>query len=164
VIEREIMVRVCIEVDDVQSSPSPMIRFVPKMGPVREQSGPVTKSPQFARPFKVRNLLMALTLTATQFSKLSIAPKDRKGNPAKLDGVPEWATDNSEILTITPSADGLSCDVTAVGMIGTANVQVTGDADVGSGVTPIIGTLEVEVIAGNAITVDIDPGTPTEQP
>ena len=107
---------------------------------------------------------MAFSMTATQQVDLTIAPKDKKGKPAALDGVPVWATDNTDVLALTPSADGLTCTIVAVGMVGTANVQVTGDADLGSGVAPLIGTLAVTVTPGQAVTIDITPGTPSEQP
>jgi hypothetical protein len=108
--------------------------------------------------------MAAVQITATQDLPVAIKLADRKGNPGTPDGVPEWATDNTDVLALTPAADGLSCTVSAVGMLGTATVQVTADAEFGSGVTAVIGTLEVEVTPGKATVVTIEPGTPTEQP
>lgn len=141
------------------------VRFVPKLGPFREASAHVVPTPQYARfPLLGGDLMAAVTMTATQEFECTISPVDKKGNPATLDGVPEWLTDNPAVLALTPAADGLSCKVTAVGMIGVANVQVTGDADMGAGSTPIIGTIDCEVTAGQAIMINITPGAPSEQP
>jgi hypothetical protein len=107
---------------------------------------------------------VANTLTVTQKVPVSVEFKDAKGNPAKVDGTPAWLTDNPNILQLTPSADGLSCDVQAVGVIGKANVQVTADADLGSGVENIIGTAEIEVVGGKATLVNLTVGTPVEVP
>lgn len=107
---------------------------------------------------------MAFDLTDTQEVLVSVDLKTKRGNPAKVDGVPEWSTDNTEVLALTPAADGLSCTVSAVGPLGTANVTLKADADLGAGVTPIFGVLEVNVTAGQATVVTLKPGAPTEQP
>lgn len=107
---------------------------------------------------------LVMQITATQQFDVSFAVTDKKGNPAGVDGVPEWLTDNSDLLTVTPSADGMSCTVVASGVLGSGRVQVNIDADLGDGVTPIIGTLDVEVVAGNASVVTLTPGPVTEQP
>jgi hypothetical protein len=109
---------------------------------------------------------MALILTATQQCQLSIAVVDAKGNPAPVEGIPEWASSEPAFATVTPAADGMSALVKAVGPITTAPVQVnvTADADLGAGTTPIVGLLEVSVVAGQAVSVGITAGTPEEQP
>ncbi len=106
---------------------------------------------------------MALTMTVSKQAVASVKFLDKKGNPAPVDGPPTWTTDNSDVLALTPAADGLSCLIVAVGQIGTGNVQVSADADLGAGVTPIIGTLACTITGGTATTVTIDVGAPTEQ-
>ena len=106
---------------------------------------------------------MAFEMTNTQQVELKIEPKNRLGKPAQLDGAPAWATDNSDVIALTPAADGLSCVVAAAGVVGTATVQVTADADLSDGVRPIIGTIEVNITAGEAQTIEIVPGPATEQ-
>jgi hypothetical protein len=49
-----------------------------------------------------------IVLTATQQVQLSIAVVDRKGNPARVDGVPAWSVSDAAVLTVEPAADGLS--------------------------------------------------------
>ncbi len=107
---------------------------------------------------------MAFTLTDSQQVPVSVAITDKKGNPAKVDGVPVWQVDNPNVLALTPAADGMSCLVAAVGPLGTAKVSMTADADLGAGITEIIGVLDIEVTGGTATTVVLTPGTPTDQP
>ena len=108
--------------------------------------------------------MATLVLTDTQKADLSISPVDSKGNPAKLDGVPTWASSDATIVTVSGiSADGLSATVYATGPAGTATVAVSGDADLGAGVTTITGTLDVSVTGGAATAIAITAGTPTEQ-
>jgi hypothetical protein len=42
-------------------------------------------------------------------------------------------------------------------------ISVTADADLGAGVTPIAGTLDIEVVGDQAVSVGIVAGTPAEQ-
>jgi len=151
--------------DDCSPAHRPEERLV-IVGPVRElPAGPVPKTPQYRRwPLFVGEITMAFQLTATQQVDLTIAATDRRGNPAPVDGVPEWATDNSDVLALVPSADGMTCTVKATGVLGTGRVQMTADADRTDGVRQIIGTLDIEVVAGDAVQVALTPGAPTEQP
>lgn len=105
------------------------------------------------------NPTMSLILTDTQKVVLSIAPKSAAGNPAKVDGVPAWSATGDQ-LTLTPAADGMSCVVTTSGTLGTAQVSVTADADLGEGVKPIAGTLDIEVVAGEAVSLGISHAEP----
>lgn len=140
------------------------IRIVPFPGPVSEQLGPVVKTPQYQRPCRKGLLIMGFSMSDSQLMNLKVKFVDKKNNPAPVDGVPEWSVDNSEMLALTPAADGLSCVVSAVGPLGAANVTVKADADLGSGVTAIIGTAEIQITGGTATTISIDADAPTEQP
>ena len=106
---------------------------------------------------------MSLILTEDQKIGLSIAPKSKKGNPAKLDGVPVWESSDAAILGVTAAADGLSASVAAAGALGTAQVSVRGDADLGAGVREIIGMIDVEVVGGEATIIEIATGSPEPQ-
>lgn len=105
---------------------------------------------------------MAFALTSSQKTTVSVQFQDKKGHPATAENI-EWLTDSPALLALTPASDGLSCDVAAVGPLGTGLVTLKADGDLGDGETPIIGTLEVEVGAGNAAVVVLTPGTPVEQ-
>ena len=80
-----------------------------------------------------------------------------------MDGVPVWATSDAAIASIEPAADGLSCIVRAAANLGSAQVSVTADADLGEGVQPLTGVLDLEVVGGAATTMTIIGGTPREQ-
>ena len=59
--------------------------------------------------------------------------------PAKVDGVPVWASSDETVLTVTPDADGMGFMVAIIAPGGPARVVVTGDADRGEGTEPITG-------------------------
>jgi hypothetical protein len=107
---------------------------------------------------------MATAISTTQQVQLSAKFSDRRGRPAQVDGRPEWSTDKSDVLMLSPTDDGLSCVVAAAGPLGTARVTMTADADLGDGVKPLIGFLDVEVTPGEATVVEVTAGSPEEQP
>lgn len=89
---------------------------------------------------------------------VAVSFTDAAGNAASVQGAPAWTVDNTAALTVTPSADGLSAVVSAVGPTGTGQVSVSADADLGDGTTTITGVLAVEVIAGDATMIVLNPG------
>jgi len=91
-------------------------------------------------------------------------PVDAKGNPAPVDGAPAWGSSDPTVATVTPAADGLSAMVAAVGPLGKTQISVNADADLGEGFESIAGTLEIEVVAGKAVSLSIKTGTPEEIP
>ena len=105
---------------------------------------------------------MAVILTDIQKVSCSLDPRNSKGNPAPLDGVPVWASSNEAVATVTAAADGLTADVTATG-VGTAQISVVADADLDVGeLREITGLLDVEVKASEAVTLGIVAGTPVD--
>ena len=93
---------------------------------------------------------------------LTIAPTDAAGNPAVLDEVPTWVVGgaNPGILTLTPSADGLSCVAAAAGPLGTAQIQVTAAADASTGGQAVTGTLDVQVVGSTVSSLGVNAGAP----
>lgn len=108
---------------------------------------------------------MALVLTATQQCELSIEVVDAKGNPAKVDGVPEWSSAEEAYVTVEASSDGMSAVAKAVGPVTSTPVQVnvTVDAELDDEVREIVGVLEISVVAGEAVSIGISAGEPEEQ-
>lgn len=103
-----------------------------------------------------------MVIKDTQKFTASIRPVDAKGNPALVqDGSVQWT--GPDFLTVTPSADGLSADVSAKGPLGSGQLSVSADADLGDGVTTITGVLQVDVLAGQAVSLSVDSSTPAEQ-
>lgn len=104
-----------------------------------------------------------MILTDTQQVVCTIDPRNAKGNPAPVDGVPEWATSNPSVATVHPTADGMACTVRSVG-VGTCQISVTADADLDVGeVRNITGTLDIDVRPSEAVTMGITTGIPQEQ-
>jgi len=106
--------------------------------------------------------LHMLQLSVVQKAKLTIQPVDKKGNPAPVDGVPTWKTSVDGLVSLFPSDDGMSCDVSGVA-IGTVQVQVEADADLGTGVVTISGVLDVTVTPAQAVAVAIAAGPLEDQ-
>ena len=106
---------------------------------------------------------MAITITDNQKFSVSIQPVDAKGNAARVDGTPNWQVGDFTILSVVQSDDGMSAEVFALGALGVTQVIVSADADLGEGVKPITGILDVTVIGGEAIGFTINTGVPEEQ-
>ena len=104
-----------------------------------------------------------MIITSTQKFTASITPVDAKGNPAAVDGTPVWASSDPTVLAVNPAADGLSAECLAVGPLGNAQVAVTADADMGTGITSITGVLDVQVLAGQAVSLSVSATAPVEQ-
>ena len=104
-----------------------------------------------------------LVLTETQDCQLSVTARSRKGSLAPLQN-PMWETSDAAVLTVVADpGDGTKATVSAQ-VAGTALITFTADADMGEGVVPIVGTLDVVISAGMATVVEISAGTPVEQP
>ena len=110
----------------------------------------------------IRGDIMSLILTNSQQVDLAIQPVDKRGKPAQIDGVPVWASSDPAKATIEPSEDGLSAVVKAVDN-GAAQISVSADADLGEGVRALTGTLDLEIVSGEAASLSIIAGTPVEQ-
>lgn len=105
---------------------------------------------------------MQLTLSDSQEVDISIKPTDKRGNPAPLQS-PVFESSDTSVLVLVDGADPQQKIARAVGAIGAAMITFTGDADLGDGVVPIIGTMDVVVIAGQAVAVELTAGAPREQ-
>lgn len=86
---------------------------------------------------------------------------DRMGNDAgaSLDAPPLWSTD-AALLKLDVAPDGLSGTLVPVGPLGSARVQVDGV----SGGKPLTGSVIVDLTAGEAVSLTIELGTPTDKP
>lgn len=102
---------------------------------------------------------MAFIMRADQKVNITVAYTDSQGNPATTEGVPVWGSSDASV-TVEAASDGLSAVATASGIVGTAQVNVTADADLGEGVKEIVGTLDIEIVGGEAVSVVLTPGTP----
>lgn len=116
-------------------------------------------SAAFAGGSTIKGIIMAFVLRDDQRVTVSITPVDARGNAAQLGSVPAWV-DATGQTDLEPSADGLSCIVIPKGVLGTTQINVSADADLGDGVVTISGTLDLEIVAGQAVGFAINPGTP----
>lgn len=103
-----------------------------------------------------------MDLRDDQKTTLSISPVDAKGKPAAIDGAPTWASSDETVISLEVAGDGMTAVANGVAP-GTARVVVTADADLGSGTTPITGTLDFNVTAGQAATITITAAPPASQ-
>lgn len=95
------------------------------------------------------------TLNTSQKFVASLLITKADGSPAAVDGAPVWASSDATQVTVTPSADGMSAEINSVAPSAagsTARITVTADADLGTGVIPLIGVSE-------DITVTVDPAS-----
>lgn len=103
-----------------------------------------------------------MNLKVTQKLPLSIKPVDKFGNDAKVDGKPEWSLTDPALGDLAVSDDGMSCELTPKGPVGSCIVQVSADADLGEGVKAILGELPMEFLAGDAESLSISAGAPSD--
>lgn len=107
-----------------------------------------------------------IKMTDTQQVVLGpITYTDKRGNPTPAPAgaqPPQWSVDNPAFLTITPTPDGMSATLAAVGPLGTGTVSVkVNDA---SGAALASGAGDVTVTGGAPTQVAIPVGAPSEQP
>lgn len=86
---------------------------------------------------------------------LSIAIKDKRGNAAKVDGVPAWAVTDEALAKLEVAEDGMGATLIPAGNVGVLKVQVKVDADLGEGVSELLGELEVEFLPLAATVIEL---------
>lgn len=101
-----------------------------------------------------------VTLVVGYKLPLSILPVDAAGNPARVDGVPGWTVSEAVYGALEVAADGLSATFVPAGVLGAVQIRVDADADLGGGVRTISGLLDVQVEAGEAVSLSITAGVP----
>lgn len=107
-----------------------------------------------------------MILKAGQSVAVALKPVDRFGNPAGYDETvpPKWASSAPDVCTVTPNAGNLSAAVQSVGKMGTAQISCVIDAKPGAEVKEIVGVLDIEVKAGEAVMVTLEAGIPQDPP
>lgn len=103
-------------------------------------------------------------ISADQELDLELVISDSFGNEATVDGTPSWTSGDDSVVALTVGEDGFSAVASAVGPVGTAQVSVRADADVGEGFREIIATLDIEVVGGEARIVALNAGEPRAKP
>lgn len=109
--------------------------------------------------FKVKGRLpMAITIMDDQTFEATVSAVDSRGNPARIDGDPAWTVSDPALLSLT--INGAQAIVSAAGPLGVGQLRVSVDADLGEGVRPLTGLLDIEVIGGEAVGLTIVPTAP----
>ena len=105
---------------------------------------------------------MAYNLPNDHEVVLEISYVDSKGNPAQVDGDVSWQTSDAEVAQVTVGSDSTQVTVTPGARLGTAQITATADADLGEGTREIVTTIDVTIVAGEAVAGTISPvGPPT---
>jgi len=107
--------------------------------------------------------MAAIQLTDIQSVNATVVAEDAAGNPAPLAAPPVWSVSDATMVTLTPSADGMSCNIKAAGPLGTAQVVVTGDGVLPDGTADpntFTGTVDVTVVASEANQFAVSLDTP----
>jgi hypothetical protein len=100
---------------------------------------------------------MAYTLPARMQIQVRVDYVDAAGNPAAVGDV-TWDSSASNIISVTVDAnDSQQCTIVAPGTLGTAQITATADADIGTGVRTLVTTIDVSVVAGEAVAGTISP-------
>ena len=104
----------------------------------------------------------SINLTTTQKVKVTLSPTTESGNPATLDGVPEWTVESGD-CTVNPDEGGLSAYIVSGDGAGESIVKVTADADLGAGVRTIEDLVTVNVTSEEAAALGLTVGAPEEK-
>lgn len=93
----------------------------------------------------------------TQFQVASIEIDDALGFPAgqAADQAPGWSASDADLVNLEPSADGMSCKISASGKkLGHADISVA----VLVGGKSFAGSVGVDVVAGDAAQIKVSLG------
>jgi hypothetical protein len=126
--------------------------------PLPEPTGAVWVSATFGGvTVTAKGPSMAYTLPVGLQVQLKVEFLDAAGNHAKVDGDPMWSSSNPDICSVA-AEPGNPYLAHLLGVdIGAAQVIVEADADLGDGVREVVCTLDVNIVAGEAVIGVITP-------
>lgn len=154
------MSKVKIQVQCSKKPPRRHLKFI--VGPIREQTSIVRPTPQM-RGGPLRRSHVSITMSDSQSTTLTIEAQDKKNQPTTLPaGDIAWMVDNTSMLSLTPAADGMSCQVDAAGPLGRATISVKVTAP--DATTLAAGSEEFIITAGAAAKLTLTSSPPVEQP
>jgi hypothetical protein len=122
------------------------------LGPMLERSYVISEG----------NSTVNVSLGDNQTTTAHLQGLDAAGQPGTFTNPPGWTVDDSSIVTITPSSDGISCGIasTIPAKLGTATITVVDNDN--PNVTPLSIVVTVSGEAVNTLTATID--TPVDRP
>ena len=90
--------------------------------------------------------------------KVKVAYVDAGGNPAVVDGPVVWSSSDPAVVTVnTDPTDSSMCTVQSLSEVGQAQVLATADADLGTGTRSLVTTMDITIVAGEAVAGTIQP-------
>jgi len=94
-----------------------------------------------------------ITITDKQKVTLTLIPKTKAGNLAKIDGIPVWGVDDVNIASLSISSDGLSA-VASSSSPGNTIVFAFADANLNEGIREVLVEIEINVVdSQNLLTI-----------
>ncbi|MGH6822399.1 MAG: hypothetical protein ACREC4_02735 [Methylocella sp.] len=105
---------------------------------------------------------MPASMTIEQKIPYTVFYMTAAGKPAKVDGPPVATISDASLATVAAEPDGMSGFVIAAG-VGDVTVTITADADLGTGVTPIVLSDVVTITPAGAATGTFGFGAPVPQ-
>lgn len=117
-------------------------------------------------------ITMAQEISASSQIDLSVEILNKKGRPARVDGLLNWkALKGGELGELKVSSDGMKASFIPAGDEGDLEIEVEGDADLGAGVKSLKGSvqikllpLEASAIKVVAVAVEMQEPAPAPQP
>ena len=90
--------------------------------------------------------------------EVQVSYVDAAGNPAVVDGPVTWSSSDTTVVTVnTDTADSSKCTVQSLMKVGQAQVLATADADLGTGTRNLVTTMDITIVAGEAVAGTIQP-------
>ena len=119
-------------------------------------------------PKPVTKERLVISLTNDEYMPgVTVAFTNKYGKPAKVDGIPQWSSDDELIVTVkNVSTDGMTAEIWTVdAATGACQIHCKADADLGDGMREVDLTLTVEVKDDEATGGTINAGgTPLPKP
>ena len=100
----------------------------------------------------------AVSLTTEEKRLVTATPMTAAGNPATIDGAVQFSV-SSGTCTIAP-VDDTSAYVVSGDTPGDSTVEISCDADLGSGVVPVLDSMVVHVTSASAASLTVTVGDP----
>lgn len=108
-----------------------------------------------------------VSMSYTQKVSVELSPQDSNGNPAQVEPgtVAIVSSDESVCSVVRDSENELKFEILGSnnGTVGTAQIDISADADLGSGVETITGFIGVEITPKHAVGFGFNIAEPVEQ-
>lgn len=162
--------RVTVTVDCDQYTNSQKTTPIFGIGVVREKPADWQPGSRkcFVRPcHRFGGIDVMFEMTADQFTTVRVVSfRDRHGNTVPVPENPGfvWQTTNSDILDLEVSEDTKTVKVSATGVVGEAEVQLSVDADSNPDTPDIFGRLNIKINPGSATEVELGADTAQDIP